>query len=133
MPRSKEIICTACGARSMTRAEPVYEGFKKVGEQFFCLHCGHCYPSEAETPFVQPDDTRPKIFTDQDKPEKPAIFSEDERHHSCAWCRHFVVNPFTQRCGLTNAFTEATHLCLRFEKRETDPEKSGDAATPDEP
>ena len=91
----------------MVRAEPVYEGFKKVGERFFCLHCGQCYPSEAETPFIRQGDTRPKIFTEADKPDRLNIFSDEERQHSCGWCRHFVVNPFTQRCGLTNAFTEA--------------------------
>ncbi len=130
MSHSREIQCTACGERSMVRAEPVYEGFKKVGERFFCLHCGQCYPSEAETPFIRQGDTRPKIFTEADKPDRLNIFSDEERQHSCGWCRHFVVNPFTQRCGLTNAFTEATDLCLRFEKKEEPDPSDADPASP---
>ncbi|NCC94306.1 MAG: hypothetical protein EOM10_13660, partial [Opitutae bacterium] len=62
-------------------------------------------------------DARPRVFTEQDQPARPVVFREEERRHSCGWCRHFVVNPFAQRCGLTNRHTEATDLCVRFESK----------------
>jgi len=117
MAASMEIQCTACGALTLARKEPVYEGFKKCGEAYVCTGCGARYASAEETPFVQAA-RRPRVFTEADKPRALEIFSEDERRHSCGWCRHFVVNPFSQRCGLTNSETQATDLCVRFEKRD---------------
>lgn len=114
---SMEINCTACRKLTWVRKEPVYEGFKKVGEAYVCTGCGARYASAEETPFVR-GQRRPQVFTESDKPEIPRIFDESERQHSCGWCRHFVVNPFAQRCGLTNKETQATDLCVRFEKRE---------------
>lgn len=116
MNHSAEILCTGCGKRALVRAEPVYDGFKKVGETFVCTVCGKRYPSEAETPFVSAA-KRPALFTEADKPKAPSIFRDDERKHSCCWCKNFVVNPFEQRCGLTNRAVEATDLCLRFVAR----------------
>ena len=113
---SMEIKCTACGKVTLVRAEPIYNGFKKVGETFSCIACGHCYASAAETPFMR-QAARPAIFSDEDRPKVPTVFSEDERQHCCAWCQHFVVNPFNQRCGLSNQDIQATDLCVRFEKR----------------
>ncbi|MDD2599105.1 MAG: hypothetical protein PHO37_07765 [Kiritimatiellae bacterium] len=126
--RSMEIKCTACDTVAVVKPETIYEGFKKIGTQYLCLACGKIYPSHAETPFLQAaeqpaiftDDDKPKpisIFTDDDKPELLSIFSDDERQKCCGWCVHFVVSPFAQRCGLTNSHTEATDLCLRFEKK----------------
>lgn len=116
MRKSLEIICAECGKTALVRAEPIYDGFKKIGEAFVCTSCGHRYASESETPFIEAG-RNPVVFTEKDKPDVPKIFSEDEREHCCTWCKHFVVNPFTQRCGLTNNFTEATNLCVRFEKK----------------
>ena len=59
--------------------------------------------------------SKPQIFTAADKPRELNIFSDDERRKCCAWCVHFVVNPFNQRCGRTNREVEATDLCLAFE------------------
>lgn len=111
-----EIHCTTCGDTTLARKEPVYDGFKKIGEAFVCTACGARFASAEKTPFVQ-SPARPSVFTEADKPERPAIFCEDERQRSCGWCRHFVVNPFSQRCGLTNKETQATDLCVRFEKQ----------------
>ena len=112
-----EIECTVCGKRTLVRPDPIYEGFKKVGEAYICIECGHRYPSESETPFVKAEESRPRIFTEEDRPRALSLFGEEERQHSCCWCEHFVVNPFTQRCGLSNKFTDATDLCVRFKKR----------------
>lgn len=125
--RSMEIKCTACKTVAVVKPESTYEGFKKTGTQYICIACGEVYPSEAETPFlladdkpsIFTDDDKPEpisIFTDEDKPEQLSIFANDERQKCCGWCVHFVVNPFAQRCGLTNSPTEATDLCLHFEK-----------------
>ena len=114
--RSMEIQCTACGATTLVRADPVYDGFKKTGEAFICMACGTRYASAEVTPFVHAASC-PRVFTEADKPQALSIFSDDERQKSCGWCTHFVVNPFSQRCGLTNKETQATDLCVRFEKK----------------
>ena len=114
---SYEIHCTACGETALARKEPVYDGFKKTGEMFICTACGARFASAEETPFAQRD-TRPNVFSEADKPTPLSIFSDDERQRSCGWCQHFVVNPFTQRCGLSNTETQATDLCVRFMKKE---------------
>ena len=115
-PRAREINCSACGEVTLVRAEPVYEDFKKVGESFVCTACGKRYPSEAETPFVM-DEAKPRLFTEADRAETVSVFSEDERQRCCTYCREMVLNPFGQRCGLTNRFVEATDLCEHFVKK----------------
>jgi len=115
-PHAREINCSACGEVTLVRAEPVYDGFKKVGECFVCTACGQQYASEEETPFVNAV-AKPALFTDADRPEKVSVFSEDERQRCCAYCREMVLNPFGQRCGLTNRFVEATDLCDKFSKK----------------
>ena len=115
--KSMEIQCAVCHAVTLVRAEPVYDGFKRIGETYICTACGTRYASAEETPFVH-DSSRPSVFSDADKPRLPSIFSDDERQRSCGWCQHFVVNPFSQRCGLSNQVTQATDLCVRFKKKE---------------
>ena len=114
--KTLEILCTVCHETALVRPEPVYDGFRKTGEAFVCTACGARYASAAETPFVH-GASRPRVFTEKDKPRTLSVFSDDERQRCCGWCRHFVVNPFSQRCGLTNKETQATDLCVRFEKR----------------
>jgi hypothetical protein len=114
--KSMEILCSSCGERALVRAEPVYDGFKKTGEAFVCTACGARYASASDTPFVRGAE-RPRVFTEADRPRALSVFSDDERQRSCGWCRHFVVNPFSQRCGLMNRETQATDLCVRFEKK----------------
>lgn len=115
-----EIRCTACRHLTLARAEPVYEDFKKIAETFVCTACGHRYASREQTPFVDADG-RPRVFSEADKPEAVKVFQADERRRSCAWCRYFIVNPFSQRCGLNNRQVDATDICARF------------AAKPDQP
>lgn len=120
--RSMEIKCTTCDTVAVAKPEAIYEGFKKTGTQFICTACGETYPSEEETPFLQASE-KPAIFTDDDKPDIISIFADDERQRCCGWCVHFVINPFSQRCGLSNLPTEATNLCVRFEKKEAEKKK----------
>lgn len=113
---SREIDCPTCGGVMLAHMEPVYDGFKKTGEVCVCTGCGTQFASAEEAPFVEKEH-RPRLFTENDKPDRPAIFSDDERQRCCGWCRHFVLNPFTQRCGLSNKEMQATDLCVRFEKK----------------
>ncbi len=113
MAASLEIRCTACLRVALARAEPVYEDFKKISESFVCTACGHRYASASQTPFVQADG-RPRVFTETDKPAAVRVFHSDERRRSCLWCRHYIVNPFHQRCGLNNREVAATDICARF-------------------
>ena len=128
MATDLEIRCTACGRVALARIEPVYQDFKKTGEMFVCTACGHRYPSRAETPFVAAAG-RPQVFTEADKPKAAQVFAADERRHCCGWCRHFIVNPFNQRCGLSNREVEATDVCDRFSALEED-DKPEDGADP---
>jgi hypothetical protein len=116
-PTPKEINCSACGQVALVRAEPLYEDFKKVGESFVCTACGKRFATAEETPFVGAQ-KKPSVFTEADKPDVVSIFSEDERQHCCAYCKNMVLNPFGQRCGVTNRFVEATDLCEHFVKKE---------------
>ncbi len=69
----------------------------------------------------------PKIFSASDKPATPRVFSPDEKTGAprvfqeaekgrfCRYCRHYVVNPFAQRCALHRREVEATDMCSKFE------------------
>ena len=113
--RLVEIVCTECGADTLVRREAKVEGFKKVGELFFCSSCGHEFASEAEVPFKQ----RKKlaVFSDADRSKKIEVFREADKGHTCRVCEHYTVNPFTQRCGLNNRIVQAADTCPKFEEK----------------
>ena len=110
-----EIICTACGQESLLKREPRYDGFKKTGESLSCASCGHPYPSEADVPFKMK--AGPKVFDDSDAPRPIKVFRENEAEQLCRHCRHFVVNPFIQRCSQHSKLVEATDSCAQFTKK----------------
>lgn len=122
--RALEIACRACGQHALARAEPVYDGFRKTGELFVCTACGHRYDSREATPFLEVGQ-RPSLFTAADREAAPRVFKESERRRCCAYCSHRVVNPFGQRCGLSNREVEATDLCARFEPIPGEPPPDG--------
>lgn|GEM_PF-260963 len=124
-----EIICSACGADTLLRRESEYEGFVRKGEKLICASCGHRYASEAEVPFKQKKAI--SIFTEADKFKKVEIFKSEEAGKNCRHCEHYVVNPFTQRCGLHNRVVQATDICGDFEVKK-DNEKSK-TTEPEEP
>lgn len=117
-----EIICTECGADALVRREPVYEGFKKVGEEFFCSACGHKFDSEKDVPFK--GGSKVSVFDESDKPKIVDVFSGEERGRNCRYCGHYLVNPFTQRCALHFKEVKATDYCDDFEPKSSD-KKSG--------
>lgn len=110
-----EIHCTACGQESLLKRVPRYDGFKKTGEALVCASCGHEFASEAGVPFKQKREAR--IFDDSDRPKTVQVFDAHEADRLCRHCKHYVVNPFCQRCGLRNRLVEATDSCERFEKK----------------
>lgn len=110
-----EINCVACGQESLLKREPKYEGFAKVGERLTCFSCGHEYESEDDVPFKVK--RAPKVFDESDAPRTVKVFNEKEADRLCRYCKHYVVNPFLQRCGLRGKLVEATDTCGAFEKK----------------
>ena len=107
------IHCPVCRAESVLKKTPRYDGFKKVGETLSCADCGHEFASETELPVA--GKARPKIFSEDDAPPSVKIFKADEAGKFCRYCRHYVVNPFTQRCSLHQRVVQATDICPQFE------------------
>ena len=123
--KNVEIICSACGADALLRREPLYDGLKKVGERLFCASCGHEFSAETDVPYK----VRPKssVFTDADRPKKIEIFHSEDKGRNCRYCKHYVVNPFIQRCGLHHREVQATDLCSDFDPK---PDCRHDAPSP---
>lgn len=107
------IVCSACGTDTFVRREPVYENFKKTGERFFCVTCGHEFKDEQSVPFITM--AKPVIFTDADRTQKVDLFQGDEKGRNCRHCQHYVKNPFVQRCGLHQMEVQASDLCDDFQ------------------
>ncbi|MCK5850019.1 MAG: hypothetical protein KAH23_03820 [Kiritimatiellae bacterium] len=114
---SLEIVCTECGEDTFVRREPVYEGFKKVGETFICTSCGRKFNDIDSVPFKEKKIST--ILTDADKSPQIQIFDENERRKNCRYCEHYLANPFTQRCGLRDKPVEATDICFDFKTKTT--------------
>ncbi|MFA6173305.1 MAG: hypothetical protein WC334_02505 [Kiritimatiellales bacterium] len=113
MKTTVEIICSRCGAETFLKREPVYEGFKKTGEELSCSACGFVFPSEADVPF-KAYAAAPEIFTEADRSVKAAVFSEDENKSICRYCANYVVNPFVQFCSRHKKEIQATDSCPQF-------------------
>ena len=63
-----------------------------------------------------------KVFTESDKSRRVDVFEDHEKQSTCRYCEHYVVNPFTQRCGLRFREVEATDSCGDFVLREEEEE-----------
>jgi hypothetical protein len=110
-----EIICRNCGADTLLKREPVYDGFTKVGEKLLCSSCGHDYVDESAVPF-KAENTKPRIFTDADRSAKIEVFDENETSLLCRYCANYIVNPFTQFCSIHKKEVQATDSCAQFER-----------------
>ncbi|MDP2898521.1 MAG: hypothetical protein Q8Q12_18435 [bacterium] len=95
-----EIHCPICGKVTLVIRRPRYDGLRKVGEILSCSVCLTEFAGEANVKFV-----------DQ---EKPHVFREEDGVRLCLNCKHYIVNPFVQRCTLTMREVEATDSCARF-------------------
>lgn len=109
-----KVVCPSCGEESFFKRVPRYDGFKKIGESLKCAACGHEFAAESEVPKPR---AKPAIFDESDAPRTVQVFQDDEKGRFCRYCRHFVVNPFTQRCGRNQKTVEATDSCTDFEAR----------------
>ncbi len=95
--------------------KPLFEGLKKVGESLECTSCGHVYAREEDVPFKGKKVVQ--VFTEADKSAKVEVFEENEAGRLCRYCLHYVVNPFTQWCGLHKKKVEATDTCPQFDRK----------------
>lgn len=111
--KTVEIICSGCGAEAFLKREPLYEGFKKIGEQLSCSACGFVFESEESVPYKEKE-SAPVIFTDADRSEKVKVFDEGENRLICRYCANYVVNPFMQFCSHHKKEVQATDSCGEF-------------------
>ena len=129
-PSKKEFHCPACHQDTWLSRTPLYESFTKTGETLRCALCHHVFASEQNIPFKESG--RPKVFREEDKPRAIRVFREDEKGRICRYCAEYVVNPFLQRCGLTNREVQATDMCDRFAPK-PDPPSDSKVAEPEDP
>ncbi|MCX7818650.1 MAG: hypothetical protein N2652_05505 [Kiritimatiellae bacterium] len=108
--------CPACGHETLWIRTPRYEGFRRVGEEFKCARCGARVAAEAA---ASPAPRQPAIFSEEDRPVAPRVFAGEPPPRFCRRCRHYVVNPFRQWCGLHRRDVAATDSCDQFEARES--------------
>lgn len=113
-----EIACPACGQEALLVRQPLYEGLARTGEKLLCSACGHEFASEDEVPFKQKRTVR--IFTEADRSPELHVFEADEAR-ICRHCANYVINPFTQWCGLHRREVEATDSCPQFRRKPEEP------------
>lgn len=105
-------VCKVCDKSVLFIKEAIYEGFTKTGEALKCSSCGAmqepCEAGDAVSADV------PGIFSDEDRSPAINLFADGENKTICRYCVHYVVNPFTQRCGLHEREIEATDTCFDF-------------------
>ncbi|MFO7871186.1 MAG: hypothetical protein R6V03_07110 [Kiritimatiellia bacterium] len=116
-PETLRIACSACGEETFAKSVPVYENFRRTGEQFVCVSCGFQYASADELP--RKEAGKPRIFGKGDLSPWADIFSEEDTKN-CRHCVHYTVNPFTQRCGLHEKTVKATDVCEDFSGKDPD-------------
>ena len=116
--------CKACGKSVLFIKEGIYDGFTKTGEALKCSSCG-ALQDEGEAQINAAPST-PSIFSDEDRSPAINLFAEGENKTICRYCEHYVVNPFTQRCGLHEKETEATDTCFDFKEKPEEDEEGED-------
>jgi hypothetical protein len=115
--------CPVCQEETLMVTDSVYEGFKKTGERTRCAQCGHAFgsqPKKRSTSAVQSSsspDPLAAFFGESTEEASPELFDvEAETGRLCRRCTHYVLHPFTQRCGLHDREVSATDSCDQFEK-----------------
>ncbi len=108
-------FCDHCHKETLFVEEAVYEGFKKVGENLKCCVCGNF--SSKESVSESKVDPLAALFGEEAAEEKIHLFDvEPETSNLCRKCAHYVIHPFTQRCGIHDREVSATDSCDQFEK-----------------
>lgn len=108
-----EIVCSHCGADTLLRREPVYEGLVKTGEVLSCPACGHVFAAGEEVPYKRLPEG-PRVFNADELPEPVRVFEETGARPFCRYCADYVVNPFMQYCSRHRREVEATGTCPHF-------------------
>ena len=107
LSESKKIFCPACRQESAVKVVKKYDGFTLVGEIDACAFCGYEFHEE-----------EPEIIKDR----PPGWVNDRELKKICHRCRHYVINPFVQKCVLHQREVDATDTCGDFSLRPV-PEK----------
>ncbi len=110
-----------CGRESLLVRKPKYDGLRKVGDILACASCGRIYEREEDVPYKEAQTIR--VFDEADRAEKVDVFEEGENRRICRYCLHYVINPFTQWCGMHRKEVAATDTCDRFAPRPEPEEK----------
>lgn len=115
--------CPVCKEETLMVTDSVYEGFNKTGERTRCAQCGHEFASQSKTrsksnaPSGSSADPLAALFGESHEETPIDLFDvEAETGRLCRRCRHYVLHPFTQRCGLHDREVSATDTCDQFEK-----------------
>jgi hypothetical protein len=109
--------CSACKQETLILTEPIYDGFTKIGDRRTCSSCGADLFAGDPKPSPSKADPLASLFGDDAAPEKIDLFDvEAETGKMCRKCVHYVLHPFTQRCGLHDREVQATDSCPQFEK-----------------
>jgi hypothetical protein len=117
--KGAQIFCPVCDKATFVVRSPLYDGLRKVGEKLSCCECKTEFEDETKVRFVEQ--------------KKVEVFSEEDGLRLCMNCRHYVVNPFVQRCMVHKKEVEATDTCIVFAmrvtpKKEKNEEKKGSDA-----
>lgn len=134
-------VCPSCREDTLFVTDAVYDGFRKTGETHRCTLCGHVIRDGADSKGASPHrassrnpdrnpDRNPSrnpshrtnplwdAFAKEEAEENASLFDiEGETSKLCRKCKHYVVNPFTQRCMLHDKEVEVTDTCDRFESK----------------
>lgn len=117
----KKVICSNCNEDTFLRVEPVYEGFKKVGEKYFCMVCGCEYEQDNMPEEVEEENC--SLFSADDLEKIPDIFADDRDADNCSKCEYYIVNAFQQKCGITHEEVLATDICFNFNRKKLSKEE----------
>jgi len=120
MSPSGEINCPGCNQVTLLLRSPKYDGFTRIGESCACSSCGYKFEEEKDVPFK--DKEVIAVFSDEDRTVDSEVFEEGETQQLCRYCRHYVINPFTQWCGVHKKEVEATDTCKQFDEKKEDKE-----------
>ena len=96
---SKKIFCPSCRQESAVKVVKKYDGFTLIGEMDTCAFCGYEFGEE-----------EPEII----KERPPGWVNDKDLKKLCHRCRHYVINPFIQKCVLHDREVEATGTCRDF-------------------
>ena len=100
--RSKKIFCPSCRQESAVKVVKKYDGFTLVSEIDTCAFCGYKFGEEG-----------PEVIEER----SPGWVDDKELKKVCRHCRHYVINPFVQKCVLHQREIEATDTCAEFSLR----------------